>query len=45
MHTKYGVVRLSHLEYLTQCEVTPNIWRLFYTKLGVLSHQLCVLSH
>ena len=45
MHTKYCVLRLSHLEHLIWCEVMPNIWCVFYAKLGVLSHQLSVLSH
>ena len=45
MHTKYGVLRLSRLEHLIWREVTPNIWCVFYAKLGVLSHQLSVLSH
>ena len=45
MHTKYGVLRLSHLEHLIWREVTPNFWCVFYTKLSVLSHQLSVLSH
>ena len=45
MHTKYGVLRLSRLEHLIWREVTPNFWCVFYAKLGVLSHQLSVLSH
>ena len=45
MHTKYGVLLLSHLEHLIWREVTPNFWCVFYTKLGVLSHQVSVLSH
>ena len=45
MHTKYGVLRLSRLEHLIWREVTPNFWFVFYAKLGVLSHQLSVLSH
>ena len=45
MHTKYGVLRLSRLEHLIWREVTPNFWSVFYTKLGVLSHQLSVFSH
>ena len=45
MHTKYGMLCLSHLEHLIWREVTPNFWCVFYAKLGVLSHQLSVLSH
>ena len=45
MHTKYGVLRLSRLEHLILREVMPNLWCVFYTKLGVLSHHLSVLSH
>ena len=45
MHTKYGVLRLYHLEHLIWREVMPNFWCVFYAKLGVLSHQLSVLSH
>ena len=45
MHTKYGVLRLSHLERFIWHKVTPYCWCLFNTKLGVLSHQLSVLSH
>ena len=45
MHTKYGALRLSQLEHLIWREVTPNFWCVFYAKLGVLSHQLSVLSH
>ena len=45
MHTKYGVLHLSRLEHLIWREVTPNFWCVLYTKLGVLSHQLSVLSH
>ena len=45
MHTKYGVLCLSQLEHLIWREVTPNFWCVFYAKLGVLSHQLSVLSH
>ena len=45
MHIKYGVLCLSHLEHLIWREVTPKFWCVFYAKLGVLSHQLSVLSH
>ena len=45
MHTKYGVLCLSHLEHLIWREVMPNFLCVFYTKLGVLSHQLSVLSY
>ena len=34
MHTKYGVLHLSHLEHLT-----PNFWCVL-CQIGVLSHQL-----
>ena len=44
MHTKYGVLRLSRLEHLIWREVMPTFWCVFYTKLGVLSHQLSVLQ-
>ena len=42
---QYGMLRLSHLEHLIWCEVMPNFWCVLYAKLGVLSHQLSVLSH
>ena len=45
MHTKYGVLCLSHLEHLIWRKVMPYFWCVFNTKLGVLSHQLSVLSH
>ena len=45
MHTKYGVLRLSRLEHFIWREVTPNFWCVVCAKLGVLSHQLSVLSH
>ena len=44
MHTKYGVLRLSHLEHFIWHEVTPKLWCVFYSKLGVLSHQLCAFA-
>ena len=45
MHTKYGVLRLPNLEHFIRRKVTPYFWCVFYTELGVLSHQLSVLSH
>ena len=38
-------LRLSHLDHLIWRKATPYFWCVFYTKLGVLSHKLSVLSH